>query len=108
MAAGKKRARMKTPRRGPEVAEVISIEASITPDRWATIKATPIMTRPQIPPKGHKTTLLRLPTNYVFMWSHEVVLPIILHLEELDTRTLVMTPMTLNSSSTIMCCRAGG
>lgn len=58
MAAGKNSAKMKTPRRGPEVADVIIIEASMTPERWATIKATPIITRPQIPPRIHKVIII--------------------------------------------------
>jgi len=49
---GKNIAKTKTPKRGPLVADVISWEASITPEDCATINATPITIKPVITPKN--------------------------------------------------------
>lgn len=46
LAQGTSMASRKTPSRGPEVAEVISMDDSITPDSIAMRKLTPIISTP--------------------------------------------------------------
>lgn len=50
LAHGTNIASIKTPSNGPEVADVINIDDSMTPDKWATINAIPIMIKAQIDP----------------------------------------------------------
>lgn len=51
---GKNIAKTKTPKSGPLVADVINWEASITPEDWATMNATPIIIKPDITPVTKK------------------------------------------------------